>query len=191
MATTTYNLDSGQKMIGLGGFGATVTNLSGFAIRANGFPVAAGGTYEVPDGNSTLLLESPYAGAIVTVITADVVGSGMPIQIGTNPISLGLVRLISSVARTYGLTYADLNGEQVGLSASLAVNGPGGVPVALPSIPSNAVTVNITPPVGVTDSSILYYAITSDPAKLTDFQAKYDQGYGRKLITSVGGRLGA
>jgi hypothetical protein len=201
MQTKTINrlIPAGGQTLNIDLYGGTLTNngTSGF-ITVEGQPVAAGATISLTPGDASVSILATVPTTVTVVYTsneekASSLGSvsiNEPVQIGANAPELGLIRLLSSAARTYGITYKDINGEQVGLSYDLAVNAPGGQAVGLPSLPAGAVTAAIVPMLGVSDSAVLYYAVTSDSAKIADFQANYGR-YKRLLVTQYGAEMGA
>ena len=197
--TITRVIPAGGQTLNIDLYGGTLTNngTSGF-ITVEGQAVAAGAAIALTPGDASVSILATVPTAVTVVYTsneekASSLGSvsiNEPVQIGANAPELGLIRLLSSTARTYGITYKDINGEQVGLSYELAINAPGGPAVGLPSLPAGAVTAAIVPMLGVSDSAVLYYAVTADSVRIADFQANYGR-YKRMLVTQYGAEMGA
>lgn len=195
--TLTPTIQPPGQSIGIDGYGATVVNRSSTSIYVEGKLLTPGSSASVPEGDRFVnidcsvpaLVEITYGVLSDAEEAAFSVTIAAPIQIGPAT-RLSLFRLISSIARTYGITYEGAEGEGVGLSYELTVNAPGGAPVVFPSIPEGAITASIVPPPNVSESSTIYYVASSDPDKIADFQA-HPTRYPRKLVPSTGTRMGA
>ena len=178
-------------------YGGTLTNNSAFPITVEGSTVAPGATINLNSGDASVSVLCTQPAQVTVAYTTNTsqstsIGSVTldgPVQIGSNAPTLAAIRLLCSKSLAFGITYYDENAERTGNSASLTVNAGGGVPVALPSVPNDAVTAKLVH--SDTDSVTLYVDVQGANTSAPDFQTNYLR-YPRKLVTaSVGTSLGA